>query len=475
MKRRDVLKLVAASAMIKPSAVLAAASQNTKADIVVIGAGGAGFSAAITAHDLGAKVILLEKMPITGGNTQIASGGMNAAGTRYQAERGIKDSWELMYEDTLKGGKNRGVPALVEILAKESAAANEWMTSLGADLSGITRGGGASADRFHAPKDGSPVGPNLMKALRAAAEKRKIDVRAHSKVLRINTNSSGAVTGVQVRERTSVHYEIEAKAIVIAAGGFSSNKEMVAKYCPQCAGMASSNQPGATGEGMLLAEAIGAELVDMDQVQIHPSLGAGTNILITEAMRGAGAIMVNREAKRFVNELTTRDVASAAILAQTGKTVFMIFDGNVRQRLKTAEGYFHLGLAKEAPTLEALAQMLGIDPATFATTIANYNKYQQAKEDTEFKRPSMAVPLNKPNYCSIEIWPGVHYTMGGIAINGKAQALAKGGKPIPGLYAAGEVTGGVHGANRLGGNSTVETVVFGRIAGREAAQYGKSV
>jgi fumarate reductase flavoprotein subunit len=314
----------------------------------------------------------------------------------------------------------------------------------------------------------------MIKALRAAAEKRKIDVRTNSKVLRINTNSAGAVTGVQVRERESALYEIAAKAVVIAAGGFSSSKELVAKYCPQCAGMATSNQPGATGEGMLLAEAIGADLIDMDQVQIHPSLGANTNILITEAMRGAGSIMVNREAKRFVDELTTRDAASAAILAQTGKTVFLVFDGNVRQRLKTAEGYFHLGLAKEAPTPEALAQMLGIDPATFATTIANYNKYQEAKEDPEFKRKSMAVPLNKPNYCSIEIWPGVHYTMGGISINGKTQALRKDGKPVPGLYAAGEVTGGVHGANRLGGNSTIETVVFGRIAGREAAQHKPS-
>jgi fumarate reductase (cytochrome) len=141
--------------------------------------------------------------------------------------------------------------------------------------------------------------------------------------------------------------------------------------------------------------------------------------------------------------------------------------------LKSLEGYFHLGLAKEAPTVETLAQMLDIDPATLATTIANYNKYQQSKDDLEFKRPSMALPLNQPNYCSIEIQPGVHYTMGGVLINGRAQALAKDGKPIPGLYAAGEVTGGVHGANRLGGNSTVETVVFGRIAGREAARYNR--
>ena len=471
MKRRDVLKLVAASVVAKPAVASAASAQNTKTDLVIIGAGGAGYAAAITAHDAGAKVIVLEKMPITGGNTQIASGGMNAAGTKHQTAQGIKDDWKLMYDDTLKGGKNRGAPALVEILAKESASANDWITSFGADLSGITRGGGASANRFHAPKDGRPVGPELLKALRTAADQRKIDVRTNSKVLRINTSGGGAVTGVLVEERGYARYEIQAKAVVVAAGGFSANKEMVAKYCPQCAGMASSNQPGALGEGMILAEQVGAELIDMDQVQIHPSLAANTSILVSEASRGAGAIMVNREGKRFVDELTTRDAASAAILKQTGKTVFLVFDGNVRGRLKSLQGYFHLGVAKEAPTPEALAQMLGIDPATLATTIATYNKYQQAKEDPEFKRTNMALPLNKPNYCSIEIWPGVHYTMGGIKINGKAQALRKDGTPVPGLYAAGEVTGGVHGANRLGGNSTVETVVFGRIAGREAAQY----
>ena len=305
-------------------------------------------------------MIVLEKMPITGGNTQIASGGMNAAGTKYQAEKGIKDDWELMYNDTLKGGKNRGIPALVEVLAKNSASAADWMGSLGADLSGITRGGGASADRFHAPKDGSPVGPALMKALRSAAEKRNIDVRTNSLVLKINSSNGGAVTGVRVRERGVALYEIEAKSIVLAAG-IQRQQGAGGKYCPQCEGMATSDQPGATGDGLLLAEPLGVEFRDMDQVQIHPSLGAGTNILVSEATRGAGAIMVNREGKRFVNELTTRDAASAAILQQTGKTVFLVFDGGVRKRLKLFEGYFHLGLAKEAPSPEALAQVLGVD------------------------------------------------------------------------------------------------------------------
>jgi fumarate reductase flavoprotein subunit len=235
---------------------------------------------------------------------------------------------------------------------------------------------------------------------------------------------------VDVLERQNARYQIEARAVVVAAGGFSANKEMVAKYCPKCEGMATSNQPGATGEGMLLAEQAGAALIDMDQVQIHPSLGANTNILVTEASRGAGAIMINREGKRFIDELTTRDLASAAILQQTGKTVFLVFDGGIRKRLKTFEGLFHLGLGKEAPTLEGLAKVLGVDPQAFATTIANYNKYQQSKNDLEFKRNNMALPLRQAPFCSIEIWPGVHYTMAGFRSMGRRRRSGKTASPF---------------------------------------------
>ena len=472
MKRRDILKLAAASVIIKPAAAIAAAAQNTKTDIVVIGSGGAGLSAAITAHDLGAKVIVLEKMSITGGNTQIASGGMNAAGTRYQAAKGIKDSWQIMYEDTMKGGQNRGIPALVEILAKSSAASLDWLVSFGADLSLVGRFGGASVDRSHGPKDGGPVGPQIMKALRAATAQRNIDVRTNSDV--VNIIASGAACGVLVRERMGHLYEIEAKALILASGGFAANMQMVTKYHPEYAGFSTSNQPGALGDGIVLGNELGVQLRDMDQIQIHPTLAAGTNILVSEASRGVGAILINREGKRFVNELTTRDIASEAVLKQAGKTAFLIFDEGLRKKMTLIEGYFHLGFVKEGVTPEALAQTLGVDPATFATTIANYNKYQQDKVDPDFRRPDMARPLNESNYYSIEIQPGIHYTMGGVLLNEHAQAIARNGKPIPGLYAVGEVTGGIHGTNRLGGNSTSETITFGRIAGREAAQYARS-
>jgi fumarate reductase flavoprotein subunit len=225
---------------------------------------------------------------------------------------------------------------------------------------------------------------------------------------------------------------------------------------------------------MDLGEAAGGQLQDMKEIQIHPTVAAGSRILITEAVRGNGAIVVNHEGKRFMNELTTRDKASAAILAQTGKSAFMIFDEGVRKSLKQIEGYFHLELVKEGETPEALAAQIKVPADALKATIDTYNQAVDKKDDAEFKRADMPRALRTPKYYAIEIKPGVHYTMGGLDINTETQVKAKDGKPIAGFYAAGEVTGGVHGANRLGGNSISETITFGRIAGANAAKLAKS-
>ena len=445
-----------------------------QADVVVIGAGAAGFTAAITAYDAGAKVIVLEKQPITGGNSMLAAGGMNAAETKYQKEKGIQDSVDLMIKDTMKGGNNLNDPELVSILAKNSAASVDWLTSLGADLSDVGRMGGASVNRTHRPKGGAAVGANIAETLKKNAADRKIDVRVNSKVVKILEDGKGTVIGVQVEGKHRGLYTINAKAVVLTAGGFSANPEKVAAYRPEFKGMTTSNQPGATGDGMDLGAAAGGELKDMKEIQIHPTVAAGSRILITEAVRGNGAILVNHEGKRFVNELTTRDKASAAILAQTGKSAFMVFDEGVRQSLKQIDGYFHLELVKEGETPEALAGKISVPAQALKATIETYNQAFDKKEDAEFNRPDMPRPLRTPKYYAIEIKPGVHYTMGGLKINSSTQVIAKDGKPIAGFYAAGEVTGGVHGTNRLGGNSISETITFGRIAGANAAKLAKS-
>jgi fumarate reductase flavoprotein subunit len=441
-----------------------------KTDIVIIGAGATGFTAAITAHDAGAKVIIIEKQPITGGNSMLSAGGMNAANTNVQAKKGIKDSPELMYKDTMSGGKNINDPELVKILAEKSSESVGWLASIGADMNDLGRLAGASVNRTHRPTGGAVVGPHLINVLRKNAADRKIDVRVNSNVVQILRDNNGKVTGVQVEGKHRGLYVIEAKAVIVASGGFSANATMVESYRPEYKGMTTSNQPGATGDGVKLGEAAGGRIIDMKEIQIHPTVAAGSKILITEAVRGNGAILVNKSGKRFVNELTTRDAASAAILKQQDKMAYLVFDEIIRKSLRQIEGYFHLELVKEGATLKDLAVAVGMPADALETTITTYNTAFDTKNDAEFKRPDMPRPIKTPKFYAIGVQPGIHYTMGGLKINSRAQVIDKGGKPISGLFAAGEVTGGVHGANRLGGNSISETITFGRIAGENAGK-----
>jgi fumarate reductase flavoprotein subunit len=444
-----------------------------KTDIVIIGSGATGLSAAITAHDKGAKVILLEKMPISGGNSQLAAGGMNAAETRFQKEKGIKDSVDLMYEDTMKGGKNINDPELVRILARESAQSVEWLTSLGADVSDVGMLAGASVRRAHRPAGGAAVGAHITQVLKKNAEDRKIDIRLNSRAVKILKDGKGRVTGVLVEGKHSKYYKIMAKVVILTTGGFSANPDKVTFYSPALKGMTTSNQPGATGDGMTLGEEAGGYLIDMKEIQIHPTVAAGSRILITEAVRGNGAILVNQEGRRFVNELTTRDAASAAILAQTGSAAFLVFDEVIRKSLKQIEGYFHLELVMEGATIKELAAVMNTPADVLETSINDFNKAYDSKKDSAFKRPEMPLPIRTPKYYAIKVQPGIHYTMGGLKVNTSGQVMSKNGKPIPGLFAAGEGTGGVHGANRLGGNSISQTITFGRIVADSAFKLMK--
>lgn len=439
-------------------------------DIVIVGAGAAGFTAAITAHDAGAKVILVEKNPLTGGNSMLSAGGMNAAATKMQTKKNIKDSADLMFKDTMTGGKNVNNPALVKILAEKSAESVDWLTSIGADVSDVGRLAGASVNRAHRPTGGAAIGAHLVDVLRKNAADRKIDVRVNSTVLQILRDKDGRATGIQVEGKHRGLYVIQAKAVIVASGGFSANAVMIESYRPEYKGMTTSNQPGATGDGMRFGEVAGGKLIDMKEIQIHPTVAYGSRILITEAVRGNGAILVNKEGKRFVNELTTRDAASAAILKQQGKMAYLIIDEDIRKSLRQIEGYFHLELVKAGATLKDLAAAIGAPPDALEATVAKYNTAVESKNDAEFKRADMPRAIKTPKFYAIGVQPGIHYTMGGLEIDEQTRVIDKNGKPIPGLFAAGEVTGGVHGANRLGGNSISETITFGRIAGATTAK-----
>ncbi len=457
------------------AAAFGMANAAEQADIVVIGAGGAGMAAAVQAHDNGVKkVVILEKMPMAGGNTIRATGGINAAETPQQAKMGIKDSIEQMYKDTMKGGHNLNNPELVKVLCQNSNDAVQWLIKLGGNFQDVGFMGGATNKRCHRPTGGAAVGPEVVKTLYNAVEARKIDLRTENQVVDLIVKN-GAVAGVKVKGEDGKTYEINAKAVVNAAGGFAGNNAMVSKIIPRLKGFATTNHPGATGDGLLLSEKVKAAFVDMDQIQTHPTVVETTGVMVTEAVRGNGAVLINKEGKRFFDELNTRDAVSAAILKQTTGHAYMFFDDDVRKSLKAIEGYIKMpGMVIQGKTLDEIAKNMGVPAANLKATMAQYAKDQAAGKDSCCGRTKMERPLNKAPYYAILVTPAVHHTMGGVKINTKAEVIDVNGKVIPGYFAAGEVTGGVHGGNRLGGNAQADIIVFGRIAGNSATAYAKA-
>ncbi len=444
-------------------------AEDISCDIVIVGAGGAGLCASVQAASQGAKVIVLEKMAIVGGNTNYATGGLNASQTAVQEKLGIRDSNDIFFADTMKGGKNVNNPALVHTLVDRSAETVDWLIGLGANLSDVGKMGGSTNKRTHRPQGGGAVGGHLVKVLAQAAKNAGVDIRLETRAVEI-LNQEGKAAGVKVSSPAG-SYMIHAKAVIIATGGFGANSELVVSYKSNLDGFGTTNHPGAKGDAISLVKPFDAAFVDMEQIQTHPTVVPVKNTMITEAVRGNGAIVVNRSGKRFESELVTRDIMSAAILKQTGKTAFIVFDQGVRDSLSAIETYAKKGLLVQAETVEKLGIALGIDPDALAETLARYNTWVDEGKDSDFGRKDLSRKLAASPFYAVEVGPAVHHTMGGVKINTQAQVLNRSGNAIPGLFAAGEVTGGVHGANRLGGNAVADITVFGRIAGNSAVAY----
>ena len=440
-------------------------------DVVIIGGGGAGLTASISAKENGSNVVLVEKSAILGGNTNYATGGLNAANTSIQKSKNIKDSSEKFISDTMKGGKNTNNPILVKTLAKSSASMVDWLISKGADLSNLGRMGGQSVDRTHRSTGGSPVGPNIVAALSETAKKNGVDIRLSTFAESIIYDGK-VVKGIVVKAPNGQKYSINSKAVIIATGGFGANQNMIVKNNPNLKGFGTTNHKGATGDGITMATPLNVDLVDMKEIQTHPTVMPSNSVMITEAVRGNGAILINRDGKRFVNELDTRDVVSKAELSQKGKSAFLIFDENIKSSLKAINNYKKKGYLVQGNTIEELAKNLNIPANELQKSFNKYNNFVKNKNDKDFKRQSLPREIIKAPFYSVEVAPAVHHTMGGIKINEKTEVLSK-GKPIKGLYAAGEITGGIHGANRLGGNAMIDITVFGKIAGKNASIYGE--
>ena len=496
-----------------------AEDSTVEADVVVVGAGGAGMTAAITAAGEGKSVVILESQSMVGGNSVRATGGMNAGKTVYQDENefdesagvektlktaaekyadnetitalaktvseqwaayqanptGYFDSVELMELDTMIGGKGINDPELVETLCANSADAIDWLDEHGITLHNVSSFGGASVKRIHRPVNAEgktvSVGSYMIPLLEENCKKAGVQILLNTTANEILTDANGAAAGIKATGSTGETVTVNAKAVVLTTGGFGANLDMVVKYKPELKGFMTTNAAGIQGQGIEMAEAIGAATVDMDQIQIHPTVEANTAALITEGLRGDGAVLINAEGKRFIDEVGTRDVVSAAEIAQTGSYSWLVVDQAMVDASSVIQGYIKKGYTVTGATYEELGKAMGVDAAAFAETMEKWNGYVEAKNDPDFGRTSFANPLNTAPYYAVKVTAGVHHTMGGLKINANTEVLNEKGEVIPGLFAAGEVTGGVHGANRLGGNAVADFTVFGRIAGAAASDY----
>lgn len=429
-------------------------------DLIIIGSGAAGLTSAIQAKELGLKPIILEKMDKLGGNSTRASSGMNAAETLVQLKHNVVDSFDDFYEETYVGGGKLNNTELLRYFSNHAASSVEWLADHKIFLEDITITGGMSKMRTHRPASMAPIGAFLVTELLKQIKLLDIPLFAGVNVKELLLDTEQKICGMKV-VANGAPKKIITKAIILATGGFGANQDMLVKYRPDLKGYKTTNQPGATGDGIKLAQKVGAKVVDMDQIQIHPTVQQDNDhaYLIGEAVRGEGAILVNKAGKRFVNEL---DEGGA----------YLIFDKSIRDRVKAVEFYASIGLVKTEDSLGKLALENELDERSLVTTIEEWNKSVETHNDFKFGRKTgMDRSIKEEPYNLIHIAPAVHYTMGGVGINSKTEVLTDNNSVIAGLYACGEIVGGLHGNNRIGGNSIAETVIFGRQSGQQVFNY----
>ena len=486
------------------------------ADLIIVGAGGAGLSAAVTAKDLGVKnVLVLEKMPVIGGNTLRCASAFNAADPDRQKalpmtetlkeavvkainEKPVSEEHAKLMADYLKsgsktlfdcpewhalqtynGGDKVGQIPLIRQYSNNVLDTLHWMQSKGSPvMDRVSQGAGALWQRTH--QLDAPAGLGLIDPLYQAAVKQGVNFKLGMRVQDLILNDKGRVIGVTATDKVGNKYEFTSKdGVILATGGYSQNKEMRQKSAPHLTSeMVSTNQPGATGDGIIIATRHGADTTGMNYVQVYPLATPGTGALQGRARKMSGlddVIDVNKNGERFVKEDARRDEFVAAIKKQPGGVVYDINDSSIVKPLNSfnedVETLVSIGRIYKADSLADLAKQLGMPADKLEATVAEFNKMVEAKKDPKFGRKLFDRPIVKPPFYATPRAPSIHHTMGGLQISTNAQVLDKNGKPIPGLYAAGEVTGGIHGANRLGGNATADVLTFGRIAAKSAVAH----
>lgn len=452
-----------------------------EADVIVIGAGGAGLAAAVMANQEGASVIVIEKMPKIGGNTILSGGALNAVDEGSETALANKDSVELHYTQTFEGGDKKANPEMVRTLVENAWDGVEWLQELGMEFQpGTFTVLGGLWPRAHKPVE--PVGTGFFKTYQ-----NYVDTHENIEIL-LNTKAEefiladGEVKGVIATGETGNKVTLNANnAVILATGGFGQNIEMRQEFNTIWKDLGgsvkSTNHPGATGDGIKMAEAVNADLVGMEYIQLLPMGDPNTGSLSGNIEKGVeNRIFVNKDGNRFVDEGARRDVMTSALMEQTDAQMWVILDShdyptgeeinNFNEKISQLVSDKR---AFKGETLEDLAKEINVNPENLVKAVEEFNKAVNGEAEDPFGRTLFKDPIDQgPYYASLRI-PTVHHTMGGIKINTDAQVINKDGEVVKGLYAAGEVTGGIHGANRLGGNALADILVFGRIAGKNAA------
>lgn len=443
-------------------------------DVVIVGAGGAGLSAAISAAFKGAKVVLLEKMSSIGGNTLISMGGINIPGNDAQIEKDIQDSVELYKKDILLGGDNENSLELLDIFVNEALPTYRWLKDeiKVSFKNELIHFGGHTVPR--AAVFSGKYAIELIAKLRAKAVSLGVDIRTGVRSKELITDGDSRVIGVLATiEEKNVKF-MSKKGVILTTGGFSGNIELRKKYNPSLdERYKTTNISGITGDGHLMCEKVGADFIQMEYIQTFPISNPETGELShVGGSRFDGAILVNKCGERFVEELERRDTVSEAILKQENGVGYLVWGQEIEKitnyvskNKEEVERLKNSNLIVVSETLEDAAKFMGVDEEKLLSTIERYNDFVKNKKDLDFNRRGSLVSISEGPYYIQKVAPAVHHTMGGVRINKENQVLNKNGEVIEGLFAAGEIVGGLHGTNRLGGNAITEIIVFGKRAG----------
>lgn len=458
------------------------------AKVIVVGGGLSGLSAAHTLYDRGANVLVLDKNPFFGGNSTKATSGINGAGTNAQAELGIPDSAKVFFEDTKRSARELARDDLIKILTGKSAEAVNWLQDkFGLDLSKVSRLGGHTFERTHrggAQFPGMVITYAQMEALEELAEKdpNRVQIIKKARVTKLLKDGSGAVTGVEYEFDGQTY--TENGPVILATGGYAADFSadgLLAKHRPDLLKLPTTNGDHCTGDGQKMALAIGGAGIDWEKVQVHPTglvdpnePDAKVKFLAAEALRGVGGILLNREGDRFVDELGHRDYVTGKMWENNKFPIRLVLNKESSDEiLWHCKHYVGRGLMKRFDSGSELAKEFGIPESKLKSTFDEYVQIGQGKKPDPYKKKffhNFNFTMQGPFYVA-SMTPVLHYSMGGVEINEKSEVLDTNKKPIPGLYASGEVAGGVHGANRLGGSSLLGCVVFGRVAADSASSY----